>query len=108
MADSKKKTGEPGKAGNDKLFVALSYILSSTVIIPLLLFLIRKEGGTAAERYHHLQAAVFGVIIIVLAFTILLSIVGLVIWLYGLYIAYLYYVGKSDERPLGKYIGQYA
>jgi glucan phosphoethanolaminetransferase (alkaline phosphatase superfamily) len=111
MAEPKKKTEEPkgqSKPEEGKLFVALAYILSSTVIVPLFFYFIKKENGTQSERYHYLQAAVFGVVILVLSFTIILSIVGLAAWLYGIYIAYLFYIGKSDERPLKQYIGQYA
>jgi TctA family transporter len=96
---------QPGKGAP---FIALAYVLSPTILIPLLLYLIMEDRGTERERYHYLQAAVFGVLTVLMMFTLILTIVGVLVYVYGIYIGYLAYAGKSDDRPLRQYLEQHA
>ena len=102
------KTPQDAQPGKDAPFIALAYILSPSILIPLLLYLIMEDKGTERERYHYLQATVFGVGTMVMMFTLILAIIGLLVYVYGIYIAYLLYAGKSDDRPLKQYLEQHA
>ena len=107
-ADPPKPEAKGAQPGKDTLFIALAYILSPTIFVPLLLYLLMEYKGTEREKYHYLQATVFGVGTMVMVFTLILAIIGLLVYAYGIYIAYLLYAGKSDDRPLRQYLEQNA
>jgi hypothetical protein len=96
------------QAGKDAPFIALAYLLSPSIIVPLLMYLIMEDKGTEREKYHYLQAAVFGVGTMIMMFTLILAILGMLVYIYGLYIGYLVLAGKADDRPLRQYLGQRA
>jgi|GEM_PF-7092612 len=102
------KAAQGAQPGKDAPFIALAYILSPTILVPLLLYLLMEDKGTERERYHYLQAAVFGVGTVLMMFTLILAIVGVLVYIYGIYIGYLAYAGKSDDRPLRQYLEQHA
>jgi hypothetical protein len=115
MPEPNRKKAVSGKADppaakktSDTNIILAAYIFSPTIIIPLLLYLMKEEKGTEREKYHCLQAVAFGIATVLMVMTLLLAIVGIVTYIYGLLIAYWLCTGKSDDRPLGKYLEHHA
>jgi ABC-type tungstate transport system substrate-binding protein len=102
------RTSKGAQPGKDAPFIALAYILSPTIFVPLILYLLMEDKGTERERYHYLQATVFGIGTVLMMFTLILAIIGVLVYIYGIYISYLAYAGKSDDRPLKQYLEQHA
>jgi predicted membrane protein len=107
-AVSEKADPPANKKARDANVILAAYIFSPTIIIPLLLYLMKEEKGTEREKYHCLQAVAFGIVTVLMVMTLLLSVIGAIVYLYGLLIAYWLYTGKSDDRPLGKYLEHHA
>jgi ABC-type methionine transport system permease subunit len=99
------ETETPSK--DEPLMVLIGYVTSFIVPVPLFLYLFRGEHGTRTERFHYLQATIMGVIMAILPFTVVLIVLWPIVYIYGLYIGYMLFSGKKDERPLEPYIGKY-
>lgn len=79
---------------DDKLWAALAYVFSP--LVPIILMLMEDKKNRPFIRAHNAQALILGII------TILTSgfCVGLLVWVYQLYIAYQAYQGKTVEVPV--------
>ena len=79
---------------DDKLWAALSYALSP--IVPIIILLMPDKKDRPFIKAHNAQALVLGIITAVTsAFCI-----GILVWFYQLYCAYLAYQGQLIEIPL--------
>jgi uncharacterized membrane protein len=79
---------------DDKLWAALTYIFSP--IVPIILMLMEDKKNRPFIKAHNAQALILGII------TVLTSTfcVGILVWIYQLYLAYQAYQGKTVEVPL--------
>ncbi len=79
---------------DDKLWAALAYVFSP--LVPIILMLMEDKKNRPFIRAHNAQALILGII------TVLTSgfCVGLLVWVYQLYIAYQAYQGKTVEVPV--------
>jgi len=87
--DTKKPTDDKGW-----LYVLIYFFTWLTGII---FYLIEKDNKKV--RFHALQAIFLGVIMMVLGFTLILSILDIFLWLYGLYIGYKESQGETVRIP---------
>jgi uncharacterized membrane protein len=92
----------PESTSDDRLWAALAYVFSPLVPIILLIWEEKKERPFI--KAHNMQALVVGIIEIVLWFvvgwTVFLSCVPLLVWIYLLYCAYQAYQGKLVTIPV--------
>ena len=92
----------PESTSDDRLWAALAYVFSPLVPIILLLWEEKKERPFI--KAHNMQALVMGIIEIILWFvvgwTVFLSCVPLLVWIYLLYCAYQAYQGKMVNIPV--------
>jgi uncharacterized membrane protein len=92
----------PESTSDDRLWAALAYVFSPLVPIILLLWEEKKERPFI--KAHNMQALVMGIIEIILWFvvgwTVFLSCVPLLVWIYMLYLAYQAYQGKMVNIPV--------
>ncbi len=79
---------------DDKLWAALAYVFSP--LVPIILMLMEDKKNRPFIRAHNAQALILGII------TVLTSgfCIGLLVWVYQLYIAYQAYQGKTVEVPV--------
>ena len=89
MSEKKKQKHE-----NDFTHIAIYFL---TFITGIIFYLISK--GDKRKRQHSIQAIVLGAIMIVIGFILYLSIVNILIWLYGLYIGYRASVNEDVAIP---------
>lgn len=96
---------------DQKLLTALSYVLSVTVLVPLIVFLIKKDEESV--KFHSLQSLVLSVIHLVLAivFSILIGVSfgllaliiapihGLILLAYLIYVIVLTVQVYQDQDP---------
>ena len=68
-----------------------------TWLTGIIFYIIEKDDKKV--RFHALQAIFLGIIMMVLSFTIILSILSLVLWIYGLYIGYKESQGETVRVP---------
>ncbi|MCX6775620.1 MAG: hypothetical protein NT130_02110 [Candidatus Micrarchaeota archaeon] len=87
--DTKKPTDDKG------LLYVLIYFF--TWLTGIIFYIIEKDNKKV--RFHALQAIFLGVIMMVLGFTIILSILDIFLWLYGLYIGYKESQGETVRVP---------
>jgi len=79
---------------DDKLWAALAYALSP--IVPIIILLMPDKKDRPFIKAHNAQALILGIITAVTsAFCI-----GILVWFYQLYCAYLAYQGQLIEIPL--------
>ena len=92
----------PESTSDDRLWAALAYVFSPFVPIILLLWEEKKERPFI--KAHNMQALVMGIIEIILWFvvgwTVVLSCVPLLVWVYMLYCGYQAYQGKMVNIPV--------
>lgn len=75
-----------------KLLVLLGYVIW---IVAIVLYLVRKKSLKDFEKFHYLQATLIGIVGFILSFIPILGvIVGLVIWLYSVYIGVKVYMAR--------------
>ena len=82
---------------NDRILYLLAYVF--TIISGAIIYLFFSKGNKKL-KLHSEQAIILGVIAIVLEAVLFLtpyiaSLIGLLIWLYGLYIGFEAYIGKD-------------
>jgi len=96
----------PDKKGDDKgLLYILIYFFSW--LSGIIFYVIEKDNKKV--RFHAVQAILLGIVMVVLSFTLILSIVSLLLWLYSLYIGYKESQGETIKVPfLGDYAEKYA
>ena len=81
-------------SSDDKLWAALAYVFSP--LVPVILMLMEDKKNRPFLRAHNAQALVLGVIAIVTSgFCI-----GILVWVYMLYLAYQAYQGQYVVVPL--------
>jgi uncharacterized membrane protein len=79
---------------DDKLWAALAYVIP--VIIPIVLLLMADKKDRPFIKAHNIQALILGILVYVLSF----ACVGILVWVYMLYLAYQAYQGKIVEVPV--------
>ncbi len=90
------------KQANDTgLVYVLIYFF--TWLTGIIFFVIEKDNKKV--RFHALQAIFLGIIMVVLSFTLILGIVSVLLWIYGLYIGFKQYQGETVRVP---YLAEYA
>ena len=79
---------------DDKLWAALTYVFSP--IVPIIIMLMEDKKNRPFLKAHNVQALILGII------TVLTSgfCVGILVWIYALYLAYQAYQGKLVEVPV--------
>jgi len=79
---------------DDKLWAALAYVFSP--LVPIILMLMEDKKSRPFIKAHNAQALILGII------TILTSgfCVGLLVWVYQLYLAYKAYQGEYANVPV--------
>jgi len=82
------------KQENDFTYILIYLLLWLTGIV---FFVI--SGNDKRKKMHSIQAIVLGVIANVLAIIPWLGLIGLLIWLYGLYIGYAASVNREQSIP---------
>ncbi|MCX6776496.1 MAG: hypothetical protein NTY73_00780 [Candidatus Micrarchaeota archaeon] len=87
--DTKKSTEDKG------LLYVLIYFF--TWLTGIIFYIIEKDNKKV--RFHALQAILLGIVMMVLSFTLILSIVSIFLWLYGLYIGYKESKGETVRVP---------
>ena len=79
---------------DDKLWAALAYVFSP--LVPIIILLMADKKDRPFIKAHNAQALILGIITAVTsAFCI-----GILVWFYQLYCAYLAYQGQLIEIPL--------
>ncbi|NYZ76680.1 hypothetical protein H0N98_05540 [Candidatus Micrarchaeota archaeon] len=90
------------KQSDDKgLLYVLIYFF--TWLTGIIFFVIEKDNKKV--RFHALQAIFLGIVMMVLSMTLILSIVSLLLWIYGLYIGFKQSQGETIRVP---YLAEYA
>ncbi|MCX6081398.1 MAG: hypothetical protein NTW32_17845 [Chloroflexi bacterium] len=79
---------------DDKLWAALAYVFSP--IVPVILMLMEDKKNRPFIKAHNAQALILGIIVIVTSGIC----VGILVWIYALYLAYQAYQGKTVEIPV--------
>jgi uncharacterized membrane protein len=79
---------------DDKLWAALTYVFAP--LVPIILMLMEDKKNRPFIRAHNAQALILGIITIVTSGFC----VGILVWFYQLYLAYLAYQGKTVEVPV--------
>lgn len=79
---------------DDKLWAALTYVFSP--IVPIILMLMADKKNRPFIKAHNAQALILGIITVITS----TFCVGILVWIYALYLAYQAYQGKTVEIPL--------
>lgn len=79
---------------DDKLWALLAYIFSP--LVPIILMLMEDKKNRPFIKAHNAQALILGII------TVLTSgfCIGLLVWVYQLYLGFQAYQGKTVEVPV--------
>jgi len=89
-------------SSDDKLWVLLTYVLSP--VVPVIILLLEDKKNRPFIKEHNAQALVLGlvnlVLGIVLGWTVILSCVPLLVWIYMVYLGIQAYQGKSVTVPV--------
>jgi len=88
----------PDITSDDKLWAMLAYVFSP--IVPVILMLMEDKKDRPFIREHNAQALVVGILITILAASVVLSCVAFPIWLVNLYWGIQAYQGKFVEIPI--------
>lgn len=81
-------------SSDDKLWAALAYVFSP--LIPIILMLMEDKKNRPFLRAHNAQALVLGLIAVVTSGFC----VGILVWVYMLYLAYQAYQGQYITVPV--------
>jgi uncharacterized membrane protein len=99
--DSKKRdVSGKSSAANDFSYIAIYFL---TWITGIIFYII--SGEDKRKKQHSIQAIILGVIMIVLAFIPFVSILNILVWIYGLYIGYKASINEDVTIP---YITEFA
>jgi uncharacterized membrane protein len=92
----------PEATSDDKLWSLLTYVF--TPLVPIIILLIEDKKNRPFIKAHNAQALVVGVINIILAvvlgWTLVLSCVPIIVWIYCVYLGIQAYGGKYNEIPV--------
>jgi uncharacterized membrane protein len=93
---------EPEITSDDKLWVLLTYVLSP--LVPVIILLLEDKKNRPFIKAHNAQALVLGAVNLVLGFvlgwTVVLSCVPLIIWIYMVYLGIQGYQGQYVNIPV--------
>jgi len=93
---------EPEVTSDDKLWVLLTYVLSP--LVPVIILLLEDKKNRPFIKAHNAQALVLGLINlvlgIVLGWTVILSCVPLLVWIYMVYLGIQGYQGQYVTVPV--------
>ncbi len=91
--------------GNDILFI-FAYLIP---ILTGLLMYITVGQTNKRMKFHSLQAIMLGIVLIVLGWIPIIGLIGLLVWLYGLYVGWRAYEGEDLDIPvIGDFAHQYS
>jgi uncharacterized membrane protein len=79
---------------DDKLWAALAYVFSP--LVPVILMLMEDKKNRPYIKSHNAQALILGVIAVVTSGFC----VGILVWIYALYLAYQAYQGQTVVIPV--------
>ena len=87
---------------DDKLWALLAYVLSP--LVPIIILLMEDKKDRPFIKAHNMQALVLGVVnfilAVVLGWTVFLSCVPLLVWLYMVYLGIQAYQGNEVTIPV--------
>ena len=87
---------------DDKLWALLAYVLSP--LVPIIILLMEDKKDRPFIKAHNMQALVLGVVnfilAVVLGWTVFLSCVPLLVWLYMVYLGIQAYKGNEVTIPI--------
>lgn len=93
---------EPEITSDDKLWVLLTYVLSP--LVPVIILLMEDKKNRPFIKAHNAQALVLGlvnlVLGVVLGWTVFLSCVPLLLWIYMVYLGIQGYQGQYVTIPV--------
>lgn len=84
----------PEITSDDKLWAALAYVFSP--IIPIILMFMEDKKNRPYIRANNMQALILGIITVVTS----TFCIGILVWFYQLYCAYLAYQGQTVKIPV--------
>ena len=92
----------PDISSDDKLWALLTYVLSP--LVPIIIYFLEDKKNRPFIKAHNMQALVLGVINFILAialsWTVFLSCVPILVWLYMVYLGIQAYQGKEVTIPV--------
>jgi uncharacterized membrane protein len=92
----------PEVTSDDKMWALLTYVF--TPLVPIIILLIEEKKNRPFLKAHNAQALVLGLINvvlgIVLGWTLVLSCVPIIVWIYCVYLGIQAYGGKFVEIPV--------
>ena len=95
-----------GRQGKNEILCIVTYLL---LWLTGILVYITEGQRSKRMKFHALQAIFLGIVVFVISFIPIIRILGLLLWLYGLYVGVMGYNNKDIEMPLiGKYARQYS
>lgn len=93
MTEDMKPGGMDDVTDDDKLWALLGYIFP---LIALIVLLMEDKKARPFLKYHAIQALILGVVAAILSGVC----IGLLIWIYGIYIGFQAYQGQWTEIPV--------
>ena len=92
----------PEVTSDDKLWALLTYVLSP--LVPIIILLLEDKKNRPFIKEHNVQALVLGLITfvlgILLGWTVFLTCLPLLVWVYSVYLGIQAYQGKSVTIPV--------
>jgi uncharacterized membrane protein len=92
----------PEVTSDDKLWTLLTYVL--TPLVPVIILLMEDKKNRPFIKAHNAQALVLGLVNFVLGvalgWTLILSCVPIIVWIYCVYLGIQAYGGKYVEIPV--------
>jgi uncharacterized membrane protein len=92
----------PEVTSDDKMWALLTYVF--TPLVPIIILVIEEKKNRPFLKAHNAQALVLGLINvvlgIVLGWTLVLSCVPIIVWIYCVYLGIQAYGGKFVEIPV--------
>ena len=93
---------DPDITSDDKLWVLLTYVLSP--LVPIIILFLEDKKSRPFIKAHNAQALILGIINVILGFvvgwTVVLSCVPLLLWIYMVYLGIQGYQGKYVNIPV--------
>jgi len=87
---------------DDKLWVLLTYVLSP--LVPIIILFLEDKKNRPFIKAHNAQALILGIVNVILGFvvgwTVVLSCVPLLLWIYMVYLGIQGYQGKYVNIPV--------
>jgi uncharacterized membrane protein len=101
-----KKAQTTTKQGNKDAMFIFAYLL---LWLSGLIVYVAIAKNNSRMKFHALQAVFLGIVAFIVSLIPIISIISLLLWIYGLFIGWQAYEGKDIEIPvLGEYAKQYS